>query len=270
MELKLHSNASTTPRTRKYIQSSDKTDSELANELSISIDTVKKWRNRDCFHDKSHRPKVIHKTLTPEQEVFILYLRKRLYLSLDELLEVTSLLINKGVSRSSLNRCLSSHKVGRLSKPKVEGNKNAIIIDAFTIPETIAHQSVLLIFVEKFSGHISFALIKKDDEPAKQKIARFLTNALPYKIESISSSSNQIAQDISVLILDEFEIHTGLELNSDTNFEQMMPDLLAGELFDRRLGLGATILEYEDILNKRVIRKRFKNLTPHAYITLTY
>lgn len=270
MELKLHSNASTTPRTRKYIQSSTKTDYELANELSISIDTVKKWRHRDCFHDKSHRPKLIHKTLTPEHEVFILYLRKRLYLSLDELLEVTRLLINKGVSRSSLNRCLSAHGVGRLKKHKKEQNKGVMRIDAFDIPANIASKSVLLVFVEKCSTHISFALIKNDDFSAKQKIAKFLCHSLPYKIKSIITSSRPITQEIATLIVNEYTIQHDLNIKIDANFEQCMPDLLAGDLFDKRLGLGATILEYEDILNKRIIRKRFKNLTVYAYIISTY
>lgn len=270
MELKLHSNASTTPRTRKYIQSSDKTDSELANELSISIDTVKKWRQRDCFHDKSHRPKVIYKTLTAEHEAFILYLRKRLHLSLDELLEVTRLLINKGISRSSLNRCLSGYEVGRLNKPKAEQNKHCLIIDAFNLPANVAAHSVLLVFIEKFSTHISFALVKENDSLAKQKIARFLTHSLPYEIRSISSSSKQIAQDISSLIMDEYQIHNAIDINIEADFDQPIANLLMGELFDKRLGLAATILEYEDILNKRIIRKRFKNLTPHAFIAATY
>ena len=35
MEIKLHANATTTPRTRKYLQESTKSDRELAQELGI-------------------------------------------------------------------------------------------------------------------------------------------------------------------------------------------------------------------------------------------
>ena len=37
MEIKLHANATTTPRTRKYLQESTKSDRELAQELGQSL-----------------------------------------------------------------------------------------------------------------------------------------------------------------------------------------------------------------------------------------
>ena len=49
MEIKLHANATTTPRTRKYLQESTKSDRELAQELGISITTVRRWRNRSLL-----------------------------------------------------------------------------------------------------------------------------------------------------------------------------------------------------------------------------
>ncbi|MGF1727754.1 hypothetical protein [Photobacterium nomapromontoriensis] len=271
MEIKLHTNASTTPRTRKYIQSSEKSDAELAAELSISIDTVKRWRNRDSCHDKSHRPKVIHKTLSPEQEALILFLRKRLNLSLDELLEVTRLLINKGISRSSLNRCLSAYNAGRAIKPKLDIDKGQVIIDAFPLPLTIAsNKSILLIFIEKFSSHISFALVKEADESAEENIADFVSNVLPYAITSVLTLGHPLALNIAHRISQQVEIHDGIDIGVDAAFDKDITDILAGELFDKRLGLGATILEYEDTLNKRIIRKRLKNLTPHTFIKQNY
>ena len=44
MEIKLHANATTTPRIRRYLQQSDKSDRELAAELGISVTTVRRWR----------------------------------------------------------------------------------------------------------------------------------------------------------------------------------------------------------------------------------
>ena len=47
MEIKLHANATTTPRIRRYLQQSDKSDRALAAELGISVTTVRRWRQRE-------------------------------------------------------------------------------------------------------------------------------------------------------------------------------------------------------------------------------
>lgn len=106
MEIKLHANATTTPRIRRYLQQSDKSDRELALELGISVTTVRRWRNRDQVSDNHTTPKVIHKALRQEQAALINALRDITGAPLDELL----LLVNDGlgiaVSRATLNRYL--------------------------------------------------------------------------------------------------------------------------------------------------------------------
>ena len=47
--MRLHVNATKTPKIRAYIQSSDKSIRELAKELGISVNTVRHWRNRDTI-----------------------------------------------------------------------------------------------------------------------------------------------------------------------------------------------------------------------------
>ncbi|MCP3418147.1 hypothetical protein NLM16_28990, partial [Bradyrhizobium brasilense] len=44
MELSLHANATTTPKTRAYIQRSRKSVAELATELGVSETTIYPWR----------------------------------------------------------------------------------------------------------------------------------------------------------------------------------------------------------------------------------
>ena len=46
MEIKLHANATTTPRTRKYLQESTKSDRELAQELGVESATIVPLINR--------------------------------------------------------------------------------------------------------------------------------------------------------------------------------------------------------------------------------
>lgn len=90
MEIKLHANATTTPRIRRYLQQSDKSDRELAVELGISVTTVRRWRNRDRVSDNHTTPKVIHKALRQEQVALVNALRDISGAPLDELLQIVN------------------------------------------------------------------------------------------------------------------------------------------------------------------------------------
>lgn len=117
MEIKLHANATTTPRVRRYLQQSDKSDRELALELGISVTTVRRWRNREQVSDNHTTPKVIHKAMRQEQVALINALRDTTGAPLDELL----LLVNEGlginVSRATLNRYLKTAVTQRQGAP---------------------------------------------------------------------------------------------------------------------------------------------------------
>lgn len=90
MEIKLHANATTTPRIRRYLQQSDKSDRELAAELGISVTTVRRWRNREQISDNHTTPKVIHKVLRQEQIALVNVLRDVSGAPLDELLQIVN------------------------------------------------------------------------------------------------------------------------------------------------------------------------------------
>ncbi|MDU1756089.1 MAG: helix-turn-helix domain-containing protein, partial [Citrobacter sp.] len=117
MEIKLHANATTTPRIRRYLQQSDKSDRALAAELGISVTTVRRWRQREQTADRQTTPKVIHKAMRQEQIALINGLRDATGAPLDELL----LLVNEGlgihVSRATLNRYLKPARLMRQGTP---------------------------------------------------------------------------------------------------------------------------------------------------------
>jgi transposase-like protein len=53
MQLTLHANATTTPKTRAYIQASERSVAELAEELGVNETTIRRWRKRDSVADRS-------------------------------------------------------------------------------------------------------------------------------------------------------------------------------------------------------------------------
>ncbi|ABK43882.1 putative transcriptional regulator, fis family [Magnetococcus marinus MC-1] len=128
MNIRLHANATTTPRTRKQIQDSTLPVTVLASELGITTDTVRRWKGRTDTEDRSHTPHHLQTTLSPEQEAIAVELRQTFLLPLDDLLVVMREFVNPDVSRSGLDRCLRRHGVSRLRDliPQPEGEKKPI------------------------------------------------------------------------------------------------------------------------------------------------
>ena len=116
MNIRLHQNATTTPARRAYIQSSPWSVAALAAELSVSEDTIRRWKGRDTVADRSHTAHRLQTTLTPAQEAVVLALRETLWLPLDDLLVVTREFINEQVSRSGLQRLLKRHGLSRMPR----------------------------------------------------------------------------------------------------------------------------------------------------------
>ena len=114
MNIRLHKNATTTPARRAYIQSSPLTVAELATELNVTEDTIRRWKGRDSVEDRSHTAHQLQTTLSPGQEAIVIALRQMLRLPLDDLLVVTREFINEAASRSGISRLLRRHGISRL------------------------------------------------------------------------------------------------------------------------------------------------------------
>ncbi|MFT5790589.1 MAG: DNA-binding transcriptional regulator YiaG [Shewanella sp.] len=109
-----HSNATTTPEMRRFIQGSELSVSQLSKVLNISEVTVRKWRRRDSIENTPNTPHHLNTTLTPLQEYVVVGLRYQLKMPLDRLLTATQKFINPNVSRSGLARCLKRYGVSRV------------------------------------------------------------------------------------------------------------------------------------------------------------
>ncbi len=120
MHVKLHANATTTPRTRAYIQKSRASVADLATELGVNETTIRRWKARDNVEDRSHCPHRIQTRFDAVEEEIAVELRTRLGLSLDDILEVMRRGLRPDISRSALHRCLKRHGVSAkpaISKP---------------------------------------------------------------------------------------------------------------------------------------------------------
>jgi IS30 family transposase len=124
MLMRLHANAATTPKTRAYIQASQRSVAELALELGVSETTVRRWRQRRTVVDRPHTPHTLATEFSAEEEEIVVELRTRLQLSLDDILEVARRCLRPTISRSALHRCLQRHGISRRpSEPKPQSQR---------------------------------------------------------------------------------------------------------------------------------------------------
>jgi transposase InsO family protein len=111
MLVKLHANATTTPKMRAYIQASSASVAELTRELGVGETTIRRWKRRTDGHDRSSRPQRLQTRFDAVEEEIAVELRTRLGLSIDDILEVMRRGVRADISRSALHRCLKRHGV---------------------------------------------------------------------------------------------------------------------------------------------------------------
>lgn len=128
MLVKLHANATTTPKMRAYIQASSASVAELARELGVCETTIRRWKGRCDVHDRSARPQRLQTRFDAVEEEIAVELRTRLGLSIDDILEVMRRGVRADISRSALHRCLKRHGVS--AKPTGDRHGDAAPFEA--------------------------------------------------------------------------------------------------------------------------------------------
>ncbi|MGK2940650.1 MAG: IS481 family transposase, partial [Immundisolibacter sp.] len=63
MDIKLHTNATTTPRIRALIQASSQPGTVLARRFGVGVETIARWRHRDSVQDRPHTAHRLQTTL---------------------------------------------------------------------------------------------------------------------------------------------------------------------------------------------------------------
>ncbi len=208
MQVRLHRNATTTPRSRREIQQSKESVAVLARRYGVTEPTIRIWKNRDFVEDVSHTAHRLQTTLTPAQEIVVVELRKLLLLSLDDLLVVTREFINPDVSRSGLDRCLRRYGVSRLSdlKPQPEKAKyktfkdyepGYVHVDIKYLPQMPdqAHRTYLFVAIDRATRWV-YVEIKQSKSAASAKA--FLNQVIkqaPFTIKTLLTDNDKAFTD---------------------------------------------------------------------------
>ncbi|MEH2493593.1 transposase InsO family protein [Bradyrhizobium sp. AZCC 1678] len=192
MELSLHANAATTPKTRAYIQRSKRSVAELAAELGVSETTIRRWRGRSTVADRPHTPKTLQTGLSAIEERLVCELRTSLQLPLDDIVEVMRRCVNAELSRSAIHRCLQRHGISarpKPDKPKVGVFQTTgigfIHIDLKHLPALQRHKSYAFVAIDRATRYVYVEVhSRRDGKTAAAFLARFLAH-FPHEVHTI-------------------------------------------------------------------------------------
>jgi transposase InsO family protein len=193
MDLKLHANATTTPRIRAYIQKSTASNSALARELGIHSRTVARWKARQDVADRSTCPHRLATTISPWEEALILELRRSLALPLDDILEAMRRCVNPKLSRSGVHRCLQRHGLSARLTPqqapaiafRTDAPAGFIHIDVKYLPPLGRRRSYAYVAIDRATRFVYLEILAdRRATTAAAFLDRFLAS-FPLKVHTI-------------------------------------------------------------------------------------
>ena len=192
MQLNLHANATTTPKTRAYIQASSAPVSDLAQELGVSETTIRRWRSRPSVGDRSHTPKNLSISLTDTEQRLVVELRTTLGLPLDDIVEVMNRCVNRTLSRSAIHRTLKRHGVSAKPKPeKTEpGTFEAatvgfIHIDLKHLTRLEGRPAFVFAAIDRATRFVHIEIIARRDAATVAACRERFIKAFPHRVHTI-------------------------------------------------------------------------------------
>ena len=193
MEMRLHANVTTTPKTRAYIQSSRTSVAELAGELGVCETTVRRWRKRTSTADRPHTAHKLSISLSGIEERLSVELRTTLQLSLDDIVEVMRRCVNPKLSRSAIHRCLKRHGVSakpsrRKEKPgafEVDQPLGFIHLDLKYLPPLRRQKAYVFVAIDRATRYVYIEIHRnRRASTAHGFLARFLEH-FPHRVHTI-------------------------------------------------------------------------------------
>jgi len=204
MLIALHKQARTTPAVRAEIAASREPVAVLARRHNVTEATIRKWRARDEFHDRSHTAHRLQTRLTPAQEAIAVYLRRNLLLSLDDLLAVIREFVCPSVSRSGLDRCLRRHGVGNLRNllpaPEKAAHKSFkaylpgyLHMDVKYLPQMADEtgRGYLFVAIDRATRWVYIAIHPNKSAASARAFLKALAKACPIKITKLLTDNGK-------------------------------------------------------------------------------
>ena len=295
MIVKLHKNARTTPAVRAQLAASTEPVAVLAKRFNLAPNTVRKWQARTDFNDRSHTAHNLQTTLNSAQEHIVVYLRKKLLLPLDDLLNVTREFLCPEVSRSGLNRCLRRHGVGNLremtrtneGKPKYQRFKDYPIgyvhIDIKYLPQMPDEnkRKYLFVAIDRATRMVCVQLRESKAAKDASEFLKFVTERFPFKIKKVLTDNgkeftNKVFGNNAYNKTHEFDelcISLGIEhrltkvRRPQTNgmverFNGRIADILRTHHFQSGKELEHTLMRYVELYNNHLPQANLDCRTP--------
>ena len=304
MIIALHKNARTTPAIRAQIAASSESVASLAKHFAVSEATIRKWKSRDSFLDRSHTAHHLQTTLSSAQEHIVVYLRKSLLLPLDDLLALTREFLCPEVSRSGLDRCLRRHGVGNLRALKPQSPKPThqsfkayepgyLHMDIKYLPQMAdqTKRSYLFVAIDRATRWVYVAIEHNKSAASAKRFLKAVYEACPFKITKILTDNGKEFTDRLFSAgpkhpsgeheFDKLCQAFGIEhrltrpRTPQTNgmverFNGRISDILQTHHFNSSLDLEQTLLRYVALYNQQLPQTALRSKTPMQAIKEWY
>ena len=294
MQVRLHKNATTTPKTRAMIQGSDLPMTVLAERLGVTVETIARWKHRDSVEDRSHTPHRLQTTLSAEQEAIVLVLRKSLDLSLDDLLAVVHEFIHPTITRSALHRLLKRHGISKresvdADKPKAKPFKayvpGFVHVDVKYLPQMVDEdrRRYLFVAIDRATRWVFITVYATKTATNAKRFLAALAKAAPFHIPTLLTDNGKEFTDRFITsgertptgehAFDQLCTELGIEhrltkpKHPQTNgmverFNGRIADLLRTHHFRSGEELEATLLRYAWLYNHHLPQKALGHISP--------
>lgn len=109
---KIHKNAALTPKQREEIHYAKGTLQELAIRYRVNVNTVRKWKRRTDFNDRSSCRKRLSYSLSEFEQALICEVKKVTLLSIDDLVQLLKGFVPR-IARDNVYKCLRRNGLNR-------------------------------------------------------------------------------------------------------------------------------------------------------------
>ena len=193
MQVKLHANATTTPKVRALIQQSQAPVSQLARQLGVSETTIRRWRQRSEVEDRSHCRHHLGQSTNATEEALIGELRRDVGLSLDDITEVMQRCVNKKLSRSAIYRCLRRHGISKPSQPPPDKSHapfeptsfGFVHVDLKHLPRLKRQPSYVFVAIERITRFVHVEIIPQRNATTVAQCLENFLQAFAHPVHTI-------------------------------------------------------------------------------------